>query len=98
MPKVRRSLIGPDGKVIGDLGGSLKTLVYDVEFPNGTVKQYSANVIAENVPSQVDSSGHHTQLLDGITNHKKMGNALSKQNTYITTKRGMRRLRQTTIR
>ena len=54
-------------------------------------------MIAENVLSQVDSSGHHTQLLDGITNHKKMGNAVSKQNAYITTKRGVRRLRQTTI-
>ena len=30
-------------------------------------------------------------------NHKKMGNAVSKQNAYITTKRGARRLRQTTI-
>ena len=97
MAKVLRRSIGPDGKVIGELGGSLKTLVYDVEFPDGTVKQYSANVIAENVLSQVDSSGHHTQLLDGIMNHKKMGNAVSKQNAYITTKRGVRRLHQTTI-
>ena len=39
---------------------SLKSLVYDdVEFPDGAVKQYAANVITENVLSQVDSSGYH---------------------------------------
>ena len=97
MAKVIRRSIGPDGKVVGQLDGSLKSLVYDVEFPDGAVKHYTANVIAENLLSQVDANGQHSQLLDGICNHERLGNAVDKANAYITTKRGARRLRQTTI-
>ena len=97
MAKVVRRAIGPSGKVIGDLDGSLRSLVYDVEFPDGAVKQYAANVIAENVLSQVDSSGYHTQSLDGIIAHERMGDAVNKCDAYITTKRGVRKLRQTTV-
>ena len=66
----------------------MKSLVFDIEFPDGAVKQYSANVIAENVLSQVNSSGHHSQFLNRITNHGRLGNAVSKENQYVTTKRG----------
>jgi len=97
MARVLRRSIDEHGRIIGNLDGSLKSLVYDVEFPDGAVKQYAANVIAENVLSQVDSAGHHYQLLDGIDNHQRLGNAISKANAYVTTKRGVRRLRQTTI-
>ena len=45
--KVIRRSINSNGKVIGNLSGSLKTLMYDVEFPDGAVKQYAGNVIAE---------------------------------------------------
>ena len=97
MAKVLRRSIDVHGKIIGNLDRSLMSLVCDVEFPDSAVKQYAANVIAENVLSQVDSAGHHYQLLDGIDNHQRLGNAVSKANAYITTKRGVRRLRQTTI-
>ena len=33
----------------------LNTLVYDVKFPDGEVKEYSSNVISENLLSQVDN-------------------------------------------
>ena len=46
LAKVIRRSIDPSGEVIGELDGSLKTLVYDVEFPDGAIKQYAANVIA----------------------------------------------------
>ena len=73
MAKVIRRSIGPDGKIVGAFNENpmLNTLVYDVEFPDGTVKQYAANVIAENVLSQVDSEGHHNQTLDRIIPHEK---------------------------
>jgi hypothetical protein len=32
--------------------------IYDVMFPDGVVQQYAANIIAENIYSQVDSDGH----------------------------------------
>ena len=49
--KVLRRSVDEQGKVIGspDENPILKTLIYDVEFPDGNIKKYSANVIAENV-------------------------------------------------
>ncbi len=95
--KVLRQSIDEDGKVIANLDGSLRSLVYDMEFPDGAIKQYAANVIAENVLNQVDASGHHFQFPSGISHNEKLGNAVSKKNTYITTKRGVCKLRQTTV-
>ena len=99
MAKVVRRSIDRDGNIISDLykTPSLHSLVYDVEFPDGTVKQYAANVLAENLLSQVDTNGHHSQDLDKILVHENMGNALSSKDAYITTKRGLRKLRQTKI-
>ena len=32
----------------------LNTLMYDIEFPNGDVRKYAANIIAVNLLAQVD--------------------------------------------
>ena len=71
--------------------------MYDVEFPDVAVKYYAANVIDENVLSQVDSSGFYTQDLDNIVLHRKLGNAVSINDAYVTTKRGVCKIRKTTI-
>ena len=97
MAKVLRRSVDQNGKLIGKLDGSMKCLVYDVEFSDGAIKKYTANVIAENVLAQVDSSGYYSQLLAGIGNHQKMENAIEKENAFITTRRGVRRPRQTTV-
>ena len=49
-----------DGKIIGDYNNNsiLNTMIYDFEFPDGEVQEYSANVIAENIYAQVDVEGH----------------------------------------
>ena len=65
----------------------LNLLVYDVEFPDGDVKHYAPNVIAENVLSQVDSSGLYTQALDDIFLHSKLGNTVSINYDCVTIKR-----------
>ena len=36
----------------------LDTRIYDVLFPDGAVRQYSANSIVENMYSQVDQEGN----------------------------------------
>ena len=43
--------IEPDGLIADkyDDNPALNSIVYDVEFPDGTVKEYSANVVAENM-------------------------------------------------
>ena len=62
MAKVIRQSIDINGNIIGDLDKTpnIKSLVYDVEFTDGAIKQYAANVIAEIVLSQVNSNGCHT--------------------------------------
>ena len=42
---------GDDGKAIGTYKNNpyLNTMTYNVEFPDGEVKEYCANVIAENM-------------------------------------------------
>mgnify|MGYP007008190322 CR=1 FL=1 len=49
--KVRKRTLGPNGKATGtyDDNPMLNSIVYDVEFPDGQVKEYSANTIAENM-------------------------------------------------
>ena len=97
--KVICRIIDINRNVIENFDGNpvLNSLVYDVEFTYGTVKHYAANVISENVLSQVDSSGFYSQALDKIVLHRKLGNAVSIKDAYVTTKRGVRKLRQTAI-
>ena len=37
--------------------------IYEVNYPDGTTKKLAANIIAENILSQVDSEGNHYKLL-----------------------------------
>ena len=44
----------------------LNTVVHEVEFPNGQVKEYAANIIAEDMLTQVDEDGFSlTMMKDG---------------------------------
>lgn len=90
---------GDDGRVVGTHHENpfLNSIVYDVEFPDGAVKQYAANMIAENILAQVDSEGYHHRLLEAIVDYGTDGTAVTKEDAYVTTRRGRRRLRQTTI-
>ncbi len=49
----------PEGNPIGRLHNNplLDTRVYDVRFPDGSVEDYAANVIAENMYAQVNDEG-----------------------------------------
>ena len=71
--------------------------MHDVEFPDGAMKQYAANDIAENLLSQVNSNGCHTQELEQILIHEIMGNDFLCKDDYITTKKGFRNIPQITI-
>ena len=88
-----------NGNIIGDLDKtpSLNSLVYDVRFPDDAIKQYATKVISENLLLQVNWNGCHTQQLEQIVLQERMGNALSCKDAYIATKRGVRKLCQSTI-
>ena len=97
--RVIQRAIGPDGVPVGkyDQDPRLNSLVYEVEFPDGQVKEYAANVLAENMLSQVDSEGFSTTLFDGIIDYKKDDTAVDKADRFLVTKRGKRKLGQTTV-
>jgi len=63
-----------NGNIVGqyDDNALLNTLSYNVEFPDGEVREYGANVIAENMYSQVDPDECRYQLLDDIIDHRNV--------------------------
>ena len=84
-----------DGNIVGKYNDNLflNSMVYDVEFPDGVVVEYAANIIAENIYAQVDPDGHVTGILDYILRYKKDDTTLSKDDLYITTQSGRHRMR-----
>ena len=86
---MRRSL-NEEGRHVGQYNDNpiLNTAIYDVDFPHGTTKEYGANIIAENILNQVDHDGYHSQMLEGIMDHRKEDIAVSMYNKWTTTRRG----------
>ena len=76
----------------------LNTIIYDVEFPDGQVKDYAANVIAENMLTQVDSDGFALTMMDGIIDYERDNAvAIPKSDAYVVTRRGRKRHQRTTV-
>lgn len=96
--KVIRRTTNIEGATIGtyDDNPMINSMVYDVQFPDGQIKEYAANIIAQNMYAQVDADGHHHTLLDSIIDYEKTTSAVDRDDAYITTRQGRRRLRQTT--
>ena len=97
--KVIKRSLGPDGNINGSYDDNpfLNSLLYDVEFADGTIKEYSANVIAENMLTQVDAEGFSKTMMESIIDHKMdESTAVSKADKYIVTNRGQKKLRKTT--
>ena len=71
MGKVARRSLDADGRTTGTYHDNpfLNTITYDVEFPDGQVKEDGANIIAENMLTQVDSDGYSLSLMDSIIDH-----------------------------
>jgi hypothetical protein len=47
----------------------LNTRIYKVQLPDGHIEEFSANIIAECIYSQLDNEGRHYVLLDAIIDH-----------------------------
>ena len=97
--KVIRRNVEPDSEVIGDYKNTLmlNTILYDVQFPDGAIKPYSENLIAEKILTQVDADGYHNQLLKGILDRSNDKLSLEKKDQWIITKRGILSMRKTTF-
>ena len=97
--KVVRRALGPDGKTNGvyDTNPFLNTLMYEIEFPDGTIKEYGANLIAENMVAQADEDGFTSPLMKCIIEYEKdPATAIPKSDNYVVTKNVSKRLRKTT--
>ena len=97
--KVTRRYLGPDGQVVGkyDNNPNLNSIVYECEFNDGTIREYAANLIAENMLTQVDEDGFSITLMEGIIDHRKNHDtAVSREDAYVVTQRGQKRPRKTT--
>ena len=88
----------PDGIPMGIQNNNplLDSKEYEVEFPDGATDKFTANLITENMMSQVDAEEHSYSILSAIVDHCSYGNALSKDDAYISTTTGKPELKQTT--
>ena len=66
----------------------LNSLIYDVEFPDKTVREYAANIIAQNMYSSLSENGFSKLMLDCILEHSKDNSTVSKADKYLITKKG----------
>jgi hypothetical protein len=86
-----------DGNPIGKRNANLilDAREYEVEFQDGATDKFMANIIAENLYSQVNSEGNSYSILDEIVDHKSDRTAVSKDDGYNVAKDGTLRPKQT---
>lgn len=72
------------------------TREYEIEYDDGTTDRYYANIIAENLYSQVDSEGNRHLVFKEMVDHKSDGSAIIKQDGYTISKNGNKVSKKTT--
>ena len=85
----------PNGDTVGKYNENplFNSMLYDVDFRNGKyIYIYSAKIIAEIMYSQVDADGYVNNMLEKILYYKKDASTDNKDDMYITTKSGYRRI------
>jgi hypothetical protein len=73
----------------------LNSMLYEVEFPDGQISEYAANLIAEHMLTQVDFDGYSITMMEGIVDYKK-DHSVNKDAMYVVTRRGQKRMKKTT--
>ena len=61
----------------------LDTRIYEVEYLDGHRASLFANIVAENVLSQVDEHGNRYTLLDFIFDHRNNGSEVKDDDAFI---------------
>jgi Reverse transcriptase (RNA-dependent DNA polymerase) len=98
--KVLKRKRDEDGNLIGksNTNPRLDTSIHEVELDDGHIESYGANLIAENIYEQVDSEDEIHRLIDEITDHERLGDAvqpddaIDKHGKPRETTKGWRRL------
>ena len=78
LAKFIRQAVDKNGTTIGNhaVDPLLNILLYDVEFPDGSVRRYAAKIIAENVLAQCDADGLYTNVMAAVLYHKSDGTSV----------------------
>ena len=90
--KVIRQVVDKNGTTIGNhaVNPLLNTFLYNVEFLDGAVRRYVANIIA------CDADGLYTNSMATVLDHKRDGTSVPMSEKYFTTKHGKRTMRRST--
>ena len=97
--KVKRRKIDPETNMpIGTYNSNpiLDTRIYEVEFPDGTYSDYSANVLIENIMASVDDNGQTSMFLDDIIGHRFNTDCINEADGWYETRQGAKKRRITT--
>lgn len=89
---------GADGNPIGRRNNNplLDTREYEVQFADGSIDTFTANVIAENLYSQVDAEGLAFSVMKEIVDHRKNGHAISIDDGFHISHNGNKTKKRTT--
>ena len=93
-------MIAPNGTTTGEYSDDpfMNSIIYEVEFPDNQFREYSANIIAQNMITQVDHKRYSTMMINGIVDYKKYDAVdISNADKYVITWRGRRQLRKYTV-
>ena len=74
----------------------IDTRQYYIKFFDGEIEVYMANIIAENLLSQLDEEGHRQMMIDEIMDHRVMEEAIPKNEGNLITRYGIKRKKRTT--
>ena len=96
--KVKRRARDASGALFGTSNTNpiLDTRTYQVEFLDGDVAEYSANVIAENMFAQCDSQGNQHLLIEAIVDHRRDDSAVRFADRFVVVN-GRQHYRKTTV-
>ena len=72
------------------------TRAYMVELGDGSVAEYTANIIAENVYAQIDSEGRQQVLMKEISDFRKDGTAIAREDGFNISRNGNKTHKPTT--
>jgi hypothetical protein len=76
----------------------LNAITCEVEFPDGQLKEHAANVVAENMLTQVDSDGFSLTMMEAMIDHRKDETvAAPVADKCLMTPSGQKRLRKTAV-
>jgi hypothetical protein len=70
-------------KGLANTNSMLYNRPYEIEFPDGSSDEYSANVISDNMYTQCDEEGNKFNIMESIVDHTTDGHAMERGDMYI---------------